>query len=158
MRCSIGMILLATSLALSTATFSGPPVLAASDDIHFGAELTPDEETMVVSSAGAGHADVWLERANLKITWRVTFKGLAKPPISVGMYGPATAGANAGLQLDLGAQGLASPVGGSTILSDGQFQYLITSKMFVNVLTRSFPKGELRGQLERTRETPKAPS
>lgn len=140
------------SLALGAIVLLKPlPLLAADDDIHFAAELSPDEETTPIDSPASGHADVWLERATLKITWRIVYQKLLTPPTAIGIYGPALPSFNAGLQVDLEGHGLASPVTGSTVLNDGQFQYLITSKMFVNILTRGHPTGELRGQLERKR-------
>jgi CHRD domain len=134
-----------TALSLLTIVIS--PLAAASDDILFSADLSADNQSAPIESPGTGHIDLWLERATLRIKWRVTFKDLASPIVEVGLYGPENPGANAGLLIDLGKSG--SPIEGAANLSEGQFQYLITTRVYANILTRQFPDGELRGHLRR---------
>ena len=55
--------------------------------------------------------------------------------------------------VDLGGKGLTSPIEGSSILNEGQLEYLLTDRMYVNILTKKYPGGELRGQLARLRPT-----
>ncbi len=124
------------------------PSAAAADDILFAADLSPDEEASVVESPANGHIDLWLERATLKITWHVTFSGLSSALVSAALHGPENPGANAGVLVDLHAHGDA-PLDGSAVLTDGQFQYLITTRVYADLVTRKFPGGELRGQLRR---------
>lgn len=125
---------------------------AADDDIYFVAKLTPDEQSAPTYSDASGFAEFWLERETLKLRWKVVFKDLAGPVIEAGLYGPENVGGNAGIVVDLAADGagLKSPIEGSTVLSDGAFQYLITTRVYVNILTKKWPAGELRGQVRRT--------
>ena len=141
--------------ALAVLTISGAAIsraASAEDDIIFAANLTPDDQSTPTESPGTGYAEVRLERATLKITWKVTYRGLTSKPIAAGLYGPENVGANAGQVVNLAARGLASPIQGSEVLSDGVFQYLITGRVYVNIHTTRYQDGELRGQLRRQRK------
>ncbi len=134
------------------ATLSGRDTLAADDDIVFTAALSDEDQSVPTNSPGVGFAEVRLERATMRITWKVTYKDLTSPPTAAGLYGPENVGGNAGLVVDLATQGnLKSPLTGSIVLSDGVFQYLITGRVYVNIHTRKYKDGELRGQLRRQR-------
>jgi hypothetical protein len=129
--------------------------LAADDDIFFAANLTADDESTPTESPGSGRAELRLERATLKLTWKITFQGLTAPATSVALYGPENVGATAGMVVDLVAphtKRVSSPITGSAVLSDGAFGYLITGRMYVNILTTHYKEGELRGQLRRQRK------
>jgi hypothetical protein len=138
-------------LASALASLPGARAWAADDDIIFTAKLSDNEQSVPTYSPGSGLAEIRLERATLKITWNVTYSGLTSPAISAGLYGPENVGANAGRFVDLGVNGLKSPLRGSKVLSDGEFQYLITGRVYVNIHTTKYKDGELRGQLRRQR-------
>lgn len=140
----------ACSLALLSAALA-PAARAADDDILFSATLSDNEQSVPTYSKGSGVAEFRLERKTLKLSWTITFKDLTSPPTAAGLYGPENVGANAGLVVDLANGKLKSPITGSTVLSDGVFQYLITTRTYVNIHTRRYPDGELRGQVLRRR-------
>ncbi|MBL8645418.1 MAG: CHRD domain-containing protein [Rhodospirillaceae bacterium] len=142
--------MLISALLLATA----PAAWAAEDDIFFGAALSADEQSAPTESPGSGIAEFRLERDTLRLSWKVTFKDLTSPPIEAGLYGPENVGGNAGLLVDLAPKGLKSPLEGSVILSDGDFQYLITTRVYVNIMTTTYKDGELRGQVRRLRAKP----
>lgn len=149
------------TLALAIVTASAPTswtssAWAAEDDIVFAAALTADEQSAPTESPGSGYAEFRLERETLKLSWKIVYKDLTSPPTAAGLYGPENVGGNAGQIVDLAPKGLASPLQGSVILSDGNFQYLITSRVYVNILTTKYKDGELRGQLRRQRSKPPA--
>jgi hypothetical protein len=137
---------------LAAALLAGTPAFAGADDIRFTASLSPDEQSIPTHSDAVGFAEVILERETLKITWKVTYKDLSSAPTKAGLFGPENPGANAGMFVDFG-KNLKSPIEGSVVLTDGQFQYLITGRVYVNVLSAKWPEGELRGQLRRQRKT-----
>ena len=124
----------------------GPPIV-------FYADLSADEESAETYSPGIGRFECALERKTLKLTWKVTYQKLTSPVIGAGIHGPQSPGAEAGVLVDLGGKGLTSPIEGSSILNEGQLEYLLTDRMYVNILTKKYPGGELRGQLARLRPT-----
>jgi hypothetical protein len=121
-------------------SLKGPP-------IFFYADLSADEESSYTESPGVGR---------FEITWKVTYSNTTSPVTSAGIHGPQTAGSEAAVLVDLGKKGLGSPIEGSAVLNEGDLEYLLTGKMYVNLHTVKYPGGELRGQLMRQRA--KAPT
>lgn len=138
----------ACSLALAALA---PAARAADDDILFTAVLSDNEQSVPTYSKGSGLAEFRLERKTLKLSWTITYKDLTSPPTAAGLYGPENVGANAGLVVDLANGKLKSLITGSAVLSDGVFQYLITTRTYVNIHSKRYPDGELRGQVIRRR-------
>lgn len=130
------------------------PVLAAAADlgppVRFHADLSADEQSSTTISNGRGRAEFSLERATLRLSWRVTYSGLTSAAVGAGIHGPQRPGTNAGVQFDMGGRGLVPPLAGSAVLTDAQLQYLLAGRMYVNILSRQYPQGELRGQIQRT--------
>ncbi len=142
-------------LVLAGCAFAGP-VLAAEEaapetgTISFCANLSPDEESAPTYSKAVGRVDFVLQRADLKFSWKVTYKDLSGPATSASIYGPQRPGSNASKVFDIApATKLKSPIEGSIVLNDGQLEYLLTTRMYVNILTQKYPEGELRGQVVR---------
>lgn len=141
---------LATGL-VAAGLVAASPARAADDDIVFRATLTDNEQSTPTYSPGTGVAEFRLERATLKLSWKVTYQNTTSPVIAAGLYGPENVGANAGLVVDLANGKFKSPITGSTVLSDGVFQYLVTGRVYANLHTTRYKDGELRGQLLRVR-------
>ena len=120
----------------------GPPV-------RFYAHLSPEEQSSTTISPGSGRADFELDRATLRLSWRVSFKDLTSAAIGAAVHGPQRPGTNAGVQVDMGGKRPASSLQGSAVLTDAQLQYLLAGRMYVNIRTQKFPAGELRGQIRR---------
>jgi hypothetical protein len=122
----------------------GPPII-------FYADLSADEESAETDSPGAGRFECSLERKTLMLSWTVTYKDLTSPATSAAIHGPQTPGGEAGVLIDLAPKGVASPITGSVVLNEGELEYLLTGRMYVNIDTKQYPAGELRGQLSRQR-------
>jgi len=120
----------------------GPP-------IHFYADLSADEQSAYTESPGLGRVDFVLERATLRLSWTLTYDKLTSAPIGAGIHGPQTPGGNAGLLIDMAPEGMANPLRGSAVLTDGQLEYLLTGRTYVNLRTTKYKAGELRGQIMR---------
>ncbi len=123
--------------------------------IQFVADLSADEESAPTESPGSGHAEFTLDRATLKLNWVVTFEKLTTPLTSAVVRGPQKPGTNAGVLFELGPSTAKSPIKGSITLNDGQLEYLLAGRMYVNLHTVKYKDGELRGQLHRVREKPR---
>jgi hypothetical protein len=114
---------------------------------NFQAALTGDQEVPPTGSTGSGTAAVTLDRASNELAWRITYNGLSGPATAAHFHGPASPGSNAGVEVNLGDD-LASPITGSTILTDTQEQQLQAGQWYVNVHTAAHPDGEIRGQVQ----------
>jgi hypothetical protein len=128
----------------SFAEEDGPP-------IHFYADLSADEQSAITDSPALGRVDFVLERATLRFSWVVTYEDLTSAATAAGVHGPQTPGGNALLLFDISESGLQSPIEGSTIINDGELEYLLTGKTYVNIRSEKFDLGELRGQIMRKR-------
>lgn len=146
---------LAGMVAAASLAFLAPGIVAADEDgppIHFKAEISAEDQSAYTESDGLGVARFVLERSTLEFSWVVEFSGLTSTAVALAVHGPDTVGGNAGVLFDLAPEGnISSPVQGSVILTQGQLQYLLTGKMYVNLRTRNYPLGELRGQVRRQR-------
>jgi hypothetical protein len=128
----------------------GPP-------ITFYADLSADEESAVTESPGTGHVAFTLDRKTLRLSWKLTYTALTSPPTSASIHGPQTPGGNAGVVVDLAPKGVKNPLEGSTILTEGALEYLLTGRLYVNVFTTKYKEGELRGQIMRRRPDQQKP-
>lgn len=141
---------IAASLATQPAATGddlGPP-------IRFGAELSADEQSAYTESPGVGRAEFVLERATLRLSWTLSYRDLTSAPIGVAIHGPQTPGGNAGVLIDMAPKGIQNPLKGSAILTDGQLEYLLTGRTYVNLRTQKYKVGELRGQIMRQPPNP----
>ena len=119
--------------------------------IPFCVNLSPDEESAPTYGNAVGKGTFSLSRADLTFTWDIGFKDLTSRPLAANMHGPQRPGAIAGVVFALAPKGdaIASPLKGSLVLNDGQLEYLLTERLYVNITTQKYPEGELRGQLKR---------
>jgi hypothetical protein len=129
-----------------------PPEASEAGTISFCAALSPDEESAPTYSPATGLGRFTLRRSDLELRWEVVFQNLTSPLLSANVHGPQRPGANAQVLFPLAPPGaLASPIRGSLILNDGQLEYLLTGRMYLNFSTRNYPEGELRAQIQRIR-------
>jgi hypothetical protein len=125
-------------------SLTGPP-------ISWFTNLSADEMSWTVDSSGIGRADFVLERETMKLSWTVTYEKLTSPAVRVAIHGPQTPGGEAGVLIDLGEGGVASPIKGSTVINDGMLRYLVTDRFYLMITTAKNKSGEIRGQLQRVR-------
>ena len=140
--CIIGLV--TAAVAQDYTGTEGPP-------IRFRALLSADEQTITTESPGVGCALFVLDRPTLRIEWTVTYKDMTSAATAANVHGPQGVGSNAGVLWNLAPDGMKSPLKGSLVLNDGQLEYLLTDRVYVNILSRRYPEGELRGQIRRLR-------
>ncbi len=124
----------------------GPPIL-------FYADLSADEESAVTESPGRGRADFVLDRATLNFTWKVTYKDLTSRATGLRIHGPGTPGGEAGILIDMAPKGMTPMIEGSSVLNEGLLAYLVQDRMYVNLVTTTYPNGELRAPIRKARPT-----
>lgn len=118
---------------------------AQAEEIKFRADLAPGPG---VASSGKGTATASLDTNTKTLTWTVDYSGLSGPATAAHIHGPADPGANAGIVVPFTGN-LASPIKGSTTLTDAQMAQLEAGKWYVNIHTEANKPGEIRGQLVR---------
>lgn len=148
----LSALMAATMIAARTGSAQTPDPSLTGPPILFEAVLTADEQTAPTESPGTGLAQLSLERSDLKLTWTVTFSGLTSAATTAHIHGPARLGDDAPAVIDLGAANPTSPLSGSTTLSDIQLELFLKGRVYVNIHSAKFPKGELRGQIQRVRQ------
>jgi hypothetical protein len=120
--------------------------------ITFCARLSPDEESAPTESPAIGLGTFILRRSDLQLGWYVKFEKLSGPAVEAEIHAPQRPGANAPAIFPLApSRHITSPIRGALVLNDGQLQYLLDDRMYVNITTRKYPEGELRAQLRRQR-------
>lgn len=126
----------------------GPP-------IRWRAVLTDEQESAPTYSPGSGVAEFVLDRKTLRFTWKVTFSNLTSEVIGAAIHGPQTVGGEANALWDLAPKGLGKlPLEGYVDFNDGDIQLLTTDRFYVQIRTKKYPAGELRGQLVKQRPNP----
>jgi hypothetical protein len=140
----MGVSLGPTAQAQDYSGTEGPP-------IKFSASLSADEQSAPTESPGSGQAEFVLDRPTQRLDWTITYSGLTSNAVAAHAHGPQTPGGNAGVLFDLAPEGMKSPLKGSRKINDGELEYLLTGRIYVNIHTTKLPAGELRGQMMRQR-------
>jgi CHRD domain len=122
---------------------------AHAERVRLSANLDGKKEIPSVESPGTATATVWFDKDTAVVTWDVYWSGLSGGPTAAHFHGPASKYNKAGVQVDLGGNGFASPFRGSAQLTDEQAGQLLAGRWYVNIHTAAHPDGEIRGQVLR---------
>ncbi|CAI8696745.1 CHRD domain-containing protein [Burkholderia cepacia] len=120
---------------------------AAAETVRLSASLQPSSEVPPTATKGSGAVDATYDTASRTLQWMVTYEHLTGPATAAHFHGPAPVGQNAGVQVPIPKDELASPIKGSKVLTDAQVIDLMGGKWYFNVHTKEHPSGEIRGQL-----------
>ena len=120
---------------------------AAAETVRLSANLQPSSEVPPTATKGAGALDATYDTASHMLQWSVTYEHLTGPATAAHFHGPAPVGQNAGVQVPIPKDELASPIKGSKELTDAQVTDLMGGKWYFNVHTKDHPSGEIRGQV-----------
>jgi len=117
-------------------------------EFSFPLEGSQEVQTPPVMTQATGMADVLLDTDTNLLSWDIQFQGITSGVVLAHFHGPAPAGMNAGIRVDIGAvSGLASPMIGQATITDLQEQDILDGFWYVNIHSNQFPMGELRGQV-----------
>jgi hypothetical protein len=114
----------------------------------FEADLSARHQTTLTHSDGAGFAKVRFDLNTMVITWDVEYENLTSPPTAIHLHGLAQPGTNAVAIIDLGINGLKSPITGTMKIPDAHIQYMLLGWTYVLLKTDKYINGELRGKLD----------
>ena len=139
------LVLLGAATLLTTGLLTG--VAARAETVAFKANLAGGAEVPPKATDGKGTATASLDTATKALTYSVEYSGLTGPATAAHFHGPAEPGANAGVVVPFATP--ASPINGTTTLTDAQMADLMAGKWYANVHTAANPAGEIRGQMTR---------
>lgn len=148
---------MSTCVALLVIVEAVAPALSASNTEEedawggirlFEADLSAGYQTVLTQSDGAGFAKVRFDLNTMEIIWEVEYADLTSPPTGIHLHGLAQPGTNAVAIIDLGDNGLDSPIVGTVKVSDAHIQYMLLGWTYVLLKTEKYPNGELRGKLD----------
>lgn len=114
----------------------------------FESTLSAGSQTTLTKSDGEGYASVIFDINKMEIGWEIEYENLQSPPVGLHLHGPAQPGTNAVWIVDLGVNGLGSPIKGTAKVSDAYAQYMLLGWTYVLLKTEEYPDGELRGKLD----------
>jgi CHRD domain len=133
-----------SGLALAVIMISG--VSAFAEMQTFNAVLKATEEVPPNSSSATGSAEFTYDATTKKLSYKVTHSGLSGPATAAHVHGPAEPGKNASVVFGF-EKANATPIEGTTMLTEQQAADLVAGKMYVNVHTQANKDGEIRGQI-----------
>src|SRR6185312_12442817 len=113
----------------------------------FKASLSAGEENPSNDSKGKGTGEFTLNPSTKELSWKVSYEGLTGDALAAHIHGPADKGANAGVEVNLGAGGMKNPLEGKATLTDQQIADITGGKTYVNIHTAAHKGGEIRGQI-----------
>lgn len=139
----------AIAIAQTPTPATDEPFVTEASATHY-AELTGANEVPANTTAGTGEAWILVDPQNNSVRWYVTYEGLTGPATGAHFHGPAAAGENADVIIDLGTTGgYDSPIQGeATGLTAEQLTQIEGGMWYVNIHTEANPAGEIRGQVE----------
>ncbi len=148
------LVLVASTSAAST-SYAAPPMppdpSLTGPPLKFSANLTPEEESHVVQSPATGSGEFTLDRETMTLSWRITYDKMTSTVTGAHAHGPQSPGGNAGVLFPLANGDISSPINGSFIISEGQLEYLLTGRVYINIHTEDYNDGELRAPIMRKR-------
>ena len=108
--------------------------------------LSGAEEVPATASPGTGSALV--EFSSNVLTWHLSFGNLTGTVTAMHFHGPAGAGTNAAVQVNVGnISGLSSPLAGAAAITTTQAVDLLAGLWYFNIHSSMYPAGEIRGQV-----------
>jgi hypothetical protein len=137
-----GLLPLMAAAALGVAGLAGMAA-AHADPITLTAKLVPEGSA---PPTGLGQVVATYDPSTLTLTWHVTYAGLSGPVLAGHFHGPATPGMDAPPVIFFHPP-LTSPIDGSQKLTLDQVSQLLGGLYYVNLHTKAFPMGEIRGQV-----------
>ena len=133
------------SLLIAAALLTGFVFVPASfaDVVKYKADLTASASVPPIDSKGTGTADVTYDTATKMLNWKVSYKKLSGAVTAAHFHGPASVTENAAPVVDVSKM----VKKGMATLTDAQAADLAAGKWYLNLHTKKFPAGEIRGQV-----------
>jgi hypothetical protein len=128
------------ALALPVILCLASSTLAAT--VTFRAELKGANVVPANQQPGRGILTATYDTVSRRLTWTGTYSGLSKKITGIHFHSPARPNESAGVVLSIERVSR-----GAATLSDAQAADLIAGYWYVDIHTRAYPRGEIRGQV-----------
>jgi hypothetical protein len=122
---------------------------ASAAAVSFKVPLTGAEQVPPVSTAGKGTAHLTWDPSTRLVTWDITDSGLTGP-VTMAHFHNGAAGKNGPVVIWLTKKGSSTtgPIMGKATLTAAQAKEFESGDWYINVHTKTYPAGEIRGQVE----------
>ncbi|HEY7734065.1 MAG TPA: CHRD domain-containing protein [Nitrososphaera sp.] len=148
MKSKIVLVPISFLLVIGIFSVANPYAAYSTTTTSCSATLDGAQEVPAVDTEGSGSATMEFDPSNSELSWSIEFSELSGPATAAHFHGPATIGANAGVQVNIGeVSGLDSPMEGSIELTAEQASMLLDGELYINIHTGANPNGEIRGQV-----------
>jgi glucose/arabinose dehydrogenase len=139
-----------TYVNIHSTTFGGGEIRGQIAPVNMQVELTGAAEVPALQVAGKGMGNLLL--VGNRLTMNVSYEGLTGSATMAHIHGPAAAGSNAGILVDLapyngGGYGISGTLSGTAILTPDQLAAVIDGLTYINFHTSAHGGGEIRGQI-----------
>jgi CHRD domain-containing protein len=118
------------------------------ETITYRATLNGAAEVPPNKTGGTGTATATIDTDLKMLSYTVQYSGLSGPATAGHFHGPAGAGKNAAVLIPIMAP-LGSPIHGMARLSDAEIAAFQAGNVYVNIHTKEYPEGEIRGQMSK---------
>lgn len=118
------------------------------------ATMTGAQQVPAVTSSGTGTLSYTYNKSNRTLTYKITWSGLTDSVNNMSINGLAVRGQSAGIlqsfTLSTVQKRKEGTFSGNVYIDEQVFKEadLLAGKFYVNVRTKAFPSGEIRGQIE----------
>ena len=126
-------------------------VHASAATINLFAPIDGSQEVPSNASPGTGTAVMTFDDITNLLSWNITSSGLDGTPTLSHFHGPAPAGVNAGVQVNIvdnSGGSIVSPMIGSATITNDQEADLLSGLWYINIHSTEYPGGEIRGQVQ----------
>ena len=132
-----------------TGEIRGQVNAAEPDIVSFQFPIDGSQEVVPVTTDGSGTGEVSIDLSTNELSWNIEYADLSGPAVNAHIHGPAAPGTTAGIQVKIAmlSGGAASPMIGSTTITDEQVDQLLGGLWYVNIYTGMYSTGEIRGQV-----------
>lgn len=116
--------------------------------------MTGAQQVPAVASSGTGTLSYTYNKSNRTLTYSITWSGLTDSVNNMGIYGPAVRGQSGALlqsfTLSTVQKRKEGTFSGNVYIDEQVFKEndLLAGKYYLNVRTKAFANGEIRGQFE----------
>ena len=119
----------------------------APGDRRVTAALTGAKEIPSNMSGARGTLDGTVHTGTRELRWVLNCSGMSSPVTGMHFHGPATDTQNAPVAAPMAGDCTSGPASGSVMLTQNAMNDVMQGKWYVNVHSRRYPDGEIRGQV-----------